>query len=214
VSAARRAGFTVVEVVIAAALLATLIALAMGVMGTTAEHVADNTVQNDLRAQGAATSILLQRELRSVSRSDLELHGIDPSTGLYTEARFRVVTDFNETTGQPDKEPASPLYHSIVFEYEPTETSNGVDDDGDGLIDEGSLVLYRSGTKMAELAARVRGTSVAFKFATPAPPLTPIPWTPVAGDTTLEMTFMLQQRGRQPGVLDTHQVEFLIGLRN
>jgi hypothetical protein len=60
--------------------------------------------------------------------------GLDPST-------WRVVWTYQPTSfGDPTPSPIANGVQAFAFEYSPTDTRNGVDDDKNGIVDEGRLV--------------------------------------------------------------------------
>lgn len=208
----RRVGsqaFTLVEVVIAASVLMIIVVVALGTMGTMTEHVAVSTVQLDLRSRAHDAAVLMQRELRAISRTTIALDGVDPVSGKFTRVRFRSVAGFDTAEKKVVLDPAAGDPHDVRFELEPTETSNEKDDDGDGLIDEGRLVLFRGGAEVAELTRFVRGSSLELSLR---------PGNGAAcsnGDTHLLVSFTLQQRSRKANEPpEEHTEMFHVGLRN
>jgi prepilin-type N-terminal cleavage/methylation domain-containing protein len=206
---ARDRGFTVVEVVIAASVLVIVVVVALGTLGTMSEHVAKSTVQLDLRARAHDAAMLMQRELRAVSRTSLALDDADPVSGKFRRVRYRSVAGFDTADKKVLLDPAAGDPHDVRFELEATETSNGVDDDGDGLIDEGRLVLYRGGAEVAELTRSVRASSLELS-------LQPGNGASYSnGDTHLYVSFTLQQRSRTAGEPpEEHTEMFHVGIRN
>lgn len=205
----RRGGFTIFEVVISSSVLAVLVTLALGIMGSMSEHVADATVHSDLRARTHDASVLLQRELRSIARAHLVLDTPDPSSAFFTRLRYRNVIGFDTSTGKAIVDPpVGTAAHELRFLLDGGETSDGDDDDGDGLVDEGTVVLYRAGVRMADVATSVRASS--FKLA-----LSPANGASAgAGDTHLTVELTLQQRGRQQNITETYTEAVQVGLRN
>lgn len=204
-----RNGFTVIEVVISSAVLAVLVGLALSMMGTMSEHVAEATVQSDLRARTHDASVLLQRELRSIARAHLVLDTPDPTSGQFTRLRYRSVVGFDTSTGAAIVDPpVANAAHEVRFVLDAGETSDGDDDDGDGLIDEGTLVLYRSGVRLADVASSVCASSLKFEVSPGGGA------TAGAGDTHVVLELTLQQRGRQQNVTETYTESVQVGLRN
>lgn len=212
----KRAGFTIIEAVIAAALLATIIGLSLGFMATTTDHVAMGTIRLDLQARAQDAGKLIERELRTASRNNLVLSNAYPvGAGAYTWVSYRSVVGFDTSSEAALLDPtfASGNFHSIRFVLGGGETANAADDDGDGLIDEGSLVLYRSGVALATIAENVDGSTVEFLLCAGASQQPSQP-TPIGSTTHLLIRYQLQQRGRRAGALDTHLYETSVGLRN
>jgi type II secretory pathway pseudopilin PulG len=203
-----RRGITLLEVVIASGVLATIMALALGVMSSMTEHVADASVTSDLASRGRNAAVLVQRELRVATRSSLVTDAPDAQSGLFTRVHFRQVVGFDTTAKSVVVAPATGTAHDIRFVLDAGETSDGADQDGDGLVDEGRLVLYHAGAPVADVARDVRASSLVFRIEPSAGA------TPTAGDTHLYVSFELQQKGRKAGVIETHVEAFQVGLRN
>lgn len=205
---ARASGFTLLEVIISAAVLVAVVGLSLGVMGTTSAHVAESTISSDLRRRGQNAARILQRELRSVASETVQFSNPDPNVvdGYWTMSYSQVVS-FDPTATPPrilDPLPAA-TPHRLRFLLDSGETADGDDDDGDGLIDEGRVVLERGGTVIAELASGVRD----FRFSVPSGASSVM-----VGDTHLRLQFIVQQRGRSVGIVESYSVFFDVGLRN
>lgn len=204
-----RRGFTLLEAVVAGALLATLAALALGTMGSASEQVALSTLQADLQARAHDAAALLRRELRVAARGSLALAGANPENGAqFQRLSYRQVVGFDAAAHAPLLSPLPPAPpHELRFEPEPGETVDGADEDGDGLVDEGRLTLARDGVDQVDLAAGVRGADLGFSFESGAT-------TPQAADACLIIHYTLQQRGRRAGEVALRTQELRIGLRN
>lgn len=198
---------TLVEVVISASVLAIIVSLCLGLMGTTSEHVADTTIQSDLRARGRNAALTIQRELRCVVVTTLATSRPHPSAGLDTRIRYQQVVGFDTTSGDRITDPTGTSTHEISFEAQ--EAENELDDDGDGLIDEGRLRLYRNGVAVAEIANGVDGHTVQFQLRDASGGAAT-----AATAAYIHVQFTLQQRGRRAGVTETWTESFDVGLRN
>lgn len=133
-----RAGFTLVEMTVAAALLVLLLSSALmaarGGMG--AFRATQDASDVETRVRRALDRVVF--ELLSAARSEL-LPAYDDLDGDFgtDDLSFAKVIGLDGTT---------PLYgpvHRLAFEYAPGESNDGLDNDGNGLIDDGVLVLTR-----------------------------------------------------------------------
>jgi type II secretory pathway pseudopilin PulG len=130
-----RAGFTLVEALLAAALLVLLMSSAVLAArgGLGAFRATQETTDAEARVRRALDRAVF--ELMSAGASELLP---DPSGNFGTSnLQFRKAVGLNGTT---------PLWgpsQSLAFEYAPDEVNDGVDNDGNGLIDDGLLVLTR-----------------------------------------------------------------------
>jgi hypothetical protein len=166
--------------------------------------VAIGTVQGDLRARAHDAGTLLARELRAAARSSLVLAEPNPENGAQLQRlRFRRVVGFDAANHEALLDPL----HELAFELEPGESIDGIDEDGDGLVDEGRLVLSRDGVRLAELAVGVRGRDFGFSLESGAA-------APLPADACLIIHYTLQQRGRRAGELALRTEELRVGLRN
>jgi hypothetical protein len=134
-SARPNSGFTLLETAIAG-LLVTLL-LSSAILAARSGYGAFRATQN--------ASDVEVRVRRALDRAAIELLGVGSS-----ELQPNPTTDFG-TDDVLYRHPAGLAgtaitwgdQNRLAFEYESGEVDNGVDDDGDGLIDEGSLVLTR-----------------------------------------------------------------------
>lgn len=130
-----REGFTLTEIIIALAIMGVVFSAAL-----TAVDSAEGTVQ-----QTVGRSVLNTKANRTLARIANRLTGAGavalnsfPSLPDAADSiEYREVTGFNGT---------APLWsedRAIRLEYETGELNNGIDDDGDGLIDECRVVAIR-----------------------------------------------------------------------
>ena len=135
----RQNGFTLIELVITAAMVSLLLALVYSLGGTvvrqinTVEHASDVTKQVQTGME-KALRLLRDSSLGSVQVLDGSTW-VTPAPGnTYSGVRFQRVLGLQTST-------SSPLSAQRTLEWvrDPRETMNGADDDGDGLVDEGFL---------------------------------------------------------------------------
>lgn len=128
-------GFTLVEMLISSA----IIAIIMGTIGMTVLRGKENF------RQGVTTAVLEARGRRVLERIVTELQSAEtsslspmpnPPLGS-SNLRFRASLGYNGTA------PVWAPWSRIQFLPDPRDPVNGVDDDGDGMIDEGRVVLIR-----------------------------------------------------------------------
>jgi prepilin-type N-terminal cleavage/methylation domain-containing protein len=165
VRATVQAGFTLVEMMIAASLLAVIMAFVANCVSFTTKAIDADEVtarameslqRSTLRvAQFLRPCSLLTYRVAAVAADVPTLASavgewIEPNEG---EARSAV--SFQAASGVVSMNAAMlTTTHVLRFELEPTETDNDVDDDGDGWVDEGDVVLERDGTSIV-LASRI-----------------------------------------------------------
>ena len=133
----RRGGFTLLELVIAAALLS-LVLGTMGLVQVRARDVSRVSMERD------QVESLCRRTLDRVAE---ELEGVghslifpDPSSNLGSSS-----LTYQHPTGVSNLGVVSwDTPSSLVLQLEPGEIDNGLDDDGDGLVDERRLVLTKN----------------------------------------------------------------------
>jgi prepilin-type N-terminal cleavage/methylation domain-containing protein len=136
--AGRRAGFTLLELVIATALLS----LVLGAVGLVQMRARDGA------KAGMGRELVETHCRRTLDRVAEELQGVghsllfpDPSTQLGTSS----ITYQHPVSVSPTGVVTWDAPSSLILQLEAGETDNGLDDDGDGLIDERRLVLTRNG---------------------------------------------------------------------
>lgn len=130
-----RGGFTLVEAVIASALalllLSSAVLAARGGMG--AFRATQDASDAEARVRRALDRVVI--ELMSAGVSELLP---DPSTD-FGGSNFQ----FRRAVGLDGTAPVWGPTSSLAFEYGPGESDDGVDNDGNGLVDDGILVLTR-----------------------------------------------------------------------
>ena len=130
-----RAGFTLLESTIAIAMLGSVLSSVMYVLDSSAK--AFRTGSMVARMDADADRAL--REAAAALRS-AEAGWLNPPAPTGSEDRI----DFQRSEGVLDNGQAVPgPVERLAFEYDDQELDDGIDNDGDGLIDEGRLILTR-----------------------------------------------------------------------
>ncbi len=153
-------GFTLVEAALVAGLLAVLMASISSVLGA-----AQNSIKADDKIAVAMeslqrTAVRTAQILRPCSISTYRVPATAADVPLYAgaagewmepiEADPRPAVRFQSANGQLSLNAAELTgVRSLYVQPENGETPNGVDDDGDGLIDEGRLMLDYDGVPVA-----------------------------------------------------------------
>jgi prepilin-type N-terminal cleavage/methylation domain-containing protein len=136
-SDAGRRGFTLVELAIGITILAFGAGLVAYAASGASRVASAALLQSRLSEDGRRLTTELSADLRQ-SAPDLTVGDGDGSElRVGSTLSFRVATDFDETTGALEWS-AQPVVYAFILE--PAETANSLDDDGDGLVDEGSVV--------------------------------------------------------------------------
>ncbi len=134
-------GLTLVEATVALVLLVAVIGLAVSTLLTTTRvlgQASDHAVV-EATAQRAANIVIVEvrQSGRPGSGSGIAVDAGTPTPGGGpNRIVFRKNLGFDETTETITWSPAV----TFAFEYDDRESGNGLDDDGDGLVDEGRLV--------------------------------------------------------------------------
>lgn len=130
----RSAGVTLIEVALSSALLGGVLGVAILVasVGSSAHGTASAGSGIDARANH-----LTERLIGELTQAGADTLFPDPGAAGTSELTFQAVSGF--AAGAVTWGPTT----KIAFEYEEGEIDNGLDDDGDGLIDEGCVVLTR-----------------------------------------------------------------------
>ena len=138
-----RAGHTLVEVTIAVALLGLILGSIGLVANTGSQLFATSVARNDVESRARRALSRIQSELLSADHSSLD--GLAQSPVWADRLIFEQVSAISERDGEPEW-----ITSLIEFRYEDGEPDDGVDNDGDGLIDEGVVVLVRDWNGPAE----------------------------------------------------------------
>lgn len=142
-------GSTLVEVTIVAALLVPLLFAALNTSSLVQRNLGTTELQAEMAQRLQRVTEIVYALARPALASTVEMQDVDsgawetplPATE-YRALRFR--TD----------DPLQPTVQ-LAFERDPGEIANGKDDDGDGLVDEGSLRLGFGAEAPGTVASRV-----------------------------------------------------------
>lgn len=196
----RRAGFSFLEVVVASAILVVVITFSLGVLSDTDRSVGESLRLDDLVNQANLTGEQISRELRSAGRLLL-----DAAPGK--RLTYSPVTGYDFARGAPRYGPARQL------RFARTEADDGLDNDRDGLIDEGDLVLLRDsdgdGVPDEQIAVLARGVSEGLAISFPGGGTAPLP-----ADSEVRIDFAIQGRLPRTGAVHTEPRQLRLGLRN
>ena len=130
---AARGGFSLVEILIAITFLVLLLS-SIGMLSTASRDAfSRGTTVSAMELRTGLTSGGIQGELSLAMASSLP-PAIQPGQRVPEITYMRAVGWQDETT-------ITTPPRTLRFEFEPGEANNGADDDGDGLVDEGVLVL-------------------------------------------------------------------------
>ncbi|HET6202177.1 MAG TPA: hypothetical protein VFI25_05175 [Planctomycetota bacterium] len=147
-------GTTLVEVLAALTTFVSLALVILGVERSALRGIRESDRAGEVVERTNRLADRIDREVRTAGVSTLRVQG---GLGLappvestdYSEMQFQRATGF--TT-------AGVVYGgaiSLQFNLEPGETANGTDDDGDGLVDEGTITLQEPATAAAVIARGV-----------------------------------------------------------
>ncbi|MFT5049392.1 MAG: type II secretory pathway pseudopilin PulG [Chlamydiales bacterium] len=135
----KKRGMTLIETMIGLTMMVVVTGGALRMAQSTTKAIGTSTTVSDLnlRAQRALDEI--GEVLRTASRAGLTpaLPGVAPFTVEANSVTYTRVTGIDDATqtaiwGAPEQ---------ITFEYSPGDPADGVDNDGDGLVDDGRIVL-------------------------------------------------------------------------
>ena len=130
----QRTGFTLIELLIALVLAVGAIGTSVLIVTTTLSRAfqsESSVAALDVRAWRALETI--NDRLETANATDLPLMALPQ-----TEIDYRRIEDF--VAGSPVYAP----WEKIVFRYSPSDPDDGVDNDGNGLIDEGRVVWVQN----------------------------------------------------------------------
>ncbi len=199
----RARGVTLLEVAVSVALLGLLMGLALGSFANVQRDVGDGLSMADAAAQANRVAKELHRQLSAAGGHTLS--GSDRSpTSAFTSVTYRPALgfDFAERGARwgPTRE--------VRFELDEA-GPDGRDDDGDGLVDQGRLVLYEDGRLLVTLLHDVAADGVAFAFG-------PVGGGQTAGegDGELRVRFVRLQRLPRDGDVHRERRDIRVALRN
>ena len=212
---------TLLEVLIASSIFVVVIGLAFGVSGRTSRNVGENLVISDVAMKSNRLAESLNQYLRSAQSYTLTATAA-PNTA-FTAVEFRTITGY-DFDGQDDDGTdnngveRSPV-RMIRFVYDAGEDStNGADDDGDGLIDEGVLELREDlnddgdATDGNELLAIIATNVAADSFSIQCQPSGGA--TPAVDDAFLQISYTLLRRLPRQGEIYSFTNNIEIAFRN
>lgn len=132
----RRSAFTLVEVTLSLGLLSVVIILGAMVSGAgqNAFVSTSSNTQLDTRVKMALDRVAVEIEMASSDTLDPQLTGFVSDTNRISLQQVVDIVNGAPVLGD---------VITISWEKQPGEPTDGVDNDGDGLIDEGQLVLLR-----------------------------------------------------------------------
>jgi prepilin-type N-terminal cleavage/methylation domain-containing protein len=134
-SVAHRRGFTLIELVLALALLSVVLLGVTEISSGTSDAYTESSTRSDCEHRAQRALIEVATVLQSCGTDQL-LDDPVGELGLST-------LDFDLPTAFSDGELDWTQHLRLELQLEPGETDDGTDEDGDGLIDERQLVLIR-----------------------------------------------------------------------
>lgn len=133
--ATKRAGFTLLEATVVAALLSSVLGSVAYMLNSTSNAFRTGSLLAHMDSDANGALQAASRALRGCSAD-----WITPPTPNGSEEAI----DFQRVISVEDDGTATPgTIERLAFEYDDFEADDGVDNDGDGLVDEGRLVLTR-----------------------------------------------------------------------
>jgi prepilin-type N-terminal cleavage/methylation domain-containing protein len=148
---ASRRGFTIIEMLIAVMMLAMMMA-ALGIVSLTGRNAYEQAaVVSELESLGSRALARAVEELTTISGTQMNPV---PNGNAGSE-----VLDFVQAVGFAAGNPIWGPNQRLGLEYETGEVDDGVDNDQDGLVDEGQLVLTRDVAGNPMRVVLVRGIS-------------------------------------------------------
>jgi prepilin-type N-terminal cleavage/methylation domain-containing protein len=183
----RRAGFSLIEVVIAAAILAGMIAVVFALLFSSSNEAAIQQAITHMDAQILEVMNRISQDIRNSggSYSFLDGKGVDTATktgdtffnaaltgnmAFHTSLSFGVNVGFSGGTGQPILSQVRYSWRPAVGEL----PDNGKDDNQDGFVDEGEILREEdsptTGKSNAVICRNVSRQGLAFQFPSPVTP--------------------------------------------
>lgn len=213
-----RRALTLLEVMIAGAILALLIVLALGLLQDTSQSVGDSLRMGDTAQRANGMVLDLYRELRPAGQFVLAGTALSPA-GKFTSVTYRPITGFDFAATAP----AFGRLRQLRFVYDSGEAGpgngNGLDDDRDGLVDEGRLELLEDANDdgdptddgvRAVLALDVLGGDAISFAVVPSGTATP----DLSQDREITVQFTIARRLPARGEIHREPRTVRIGLRN
>ncbi len=133
--AAGEGGFTLLEILIATVILTVVIGIAMSVMISSTRLEEIGSISSSLEGQSMRLLEEIAADLRQADQTTLTL----TTTNMSSNLSFRRITGYNSIT-QTAYRKTNPIVYQVIYEGtggSRPETNNGVDDNKNGLVDEG-----------------------------------------------------------------------------
>lgn len=150
----RRAGFSLLEIMVSMAVLAIILAMTLGLLSETRAPIAEGTLKANLTTAANAALDRMERELSSAAFASISPVGtwntgtltLEPAStgGTATAIQFEPITGWVSGAGV-QKSPAVTYAFTTEAVRARSEAIDGVDNDSDGLIDELRLVRISNG---------------------------------------------------------------------
>ncbi|HLQ36799.1 MAG TPA: prepilin-type N-terminal cleavage/methylation domain-containing protein [Planctomycetota bacterium] len=159
-NAARQSGFTLVEAAIVVAILGLIMAAVWNTTTTLNDTVRADSAGAEVMTQARRYVSRLARLLRAAKLTTMQVQAeqADVDAGLATvvgewtgipEGVWRHSIRFDDATGLLSMNAAlSTSPRSMVFHLDPGEIANGLDDNSNGLVDEGHVSLLYEGVEV------------------------------------------------------------------
>ncbi|MEO6710261.1 MAG: prepilin-type N-terminal cleavage/methylation domain-containing protein [Planctomycetota bacterium] len=148
-----RAGFTLLEIVFAVAILGLVLGSLTGVLDSTRKGY----------GQGSAGARAHADARRAIDRIAAELENAGLGTLFPNPIGVAASDELFQTVAGVNPATSAIIFNTstrLRFAYEQGEANNGLDDDGDGLVDEGQVILTRNVGQADEISTTlVRGIS-------------------------------------------------------
>jgi hypothetical protein len=135
-------GFSLIELMLVCLMIAPVLGALLSVSGVVGGTLTANEGNAQAASQANAASLKVASWVRTASLTSLRCKTgpgsyVDPVDDTdYDAAQFQLVVDF-----AADLTPQLGGVRTLAFQREPAEAPNGTDDDGDGLVDEGRIVM-------------------------------------------------------------------------
>ena len=156
----KAAGFTLVELMVVCSILAPILYLFLSAGPSVGDALGVNQRNADVAQKARIGLSSICNSLRSASARSL-LVRVASSWVTPVEGTAYGTIQFQEPAGLPTASTvALQAPRMLEFKLDPKEIQNGIDDDGDGLVDEGSVWTTRSGGERACLASDIESFSV------------------------------------------------------
>ena len=207
--------FTLLEVLVAGSLMVGVIGLALHLFAQTSGTVGESVAMADAGQRANRFEALLVEQLSGAW--NLQLGGASLSDdGHFTSVEYQRPEGLNYSSGSARYGPT----RALRFELDSGEALDGDDDDGDGLVDEGDIVLYLGSVRQGALLRGVAAEGLRLDFraaggvagsggSTPNRTDEDLPI-----DRELQVTYVVLQRLPRRGDIHRERREVRIAFRN